>query len=750
MESELYQLMNWPEIEDILYSECATPKDILGPAVCREGIVIQAFRPDAVEMWVKTGKGNRLTAMENVDKGGFFACLLPGKKIPAYTLVYETRSGQKIEIEDAYRFAQKIEEKDLKAFQAGVNYDLPDMLGAHLTSLNGVSGVHFAVWAPEAVRVSVVGDFNQWDGRIYQMQKLSDSGIFELFIPGLKEGDLYKFEIKAKGQRLILKADPFAFCTEMRPHTASIVYNRNIYQWRDEDWQQECSQNFLFDSDKKSGMTRPIAIYELHAGSFMTPKDGRQFFNYRELAVKVGAYVTDMGYTHVELMPVNEYPLDESWGYQVTGYYAPTSRYGSPDDFKYFVDYLHQIGIGVILDWVPAHFPKDAFGLAEFDGSCVYEYTDSRMQSHKEWGTLVFDYGKSQVRDFLMCSAIYMVQEYHIDGIRVDAVASMLYRDYGRGPGEWMPNLYGGNENLEAQEFFRHMNSIFKKKNLPAMLIAEESTAWPMVTGVVEKGGLGFDYKWNMGWMNDFINFMKLDPIYRKAHYSELTFSMIYAYSENFILPFSHDEVVHGKGSMLEKMPGDTEAMKMANLRLTYGFQYMHPGKKLNFMGQEFAQHREWSEKNELDWNLLQETEHLQMHDYVRALNYFYQAHPALYEQDYLSDGFEWINQISADETIVVFLRRDRQQNELLVVANFTPVVRKQFQIGVPIKGRYKEIFNSDKAQFGGQDYLNRDIIDTRPEACDCREQSITITVPPLGIVVLEHFPESEQVRTIP
>ncbi|MGN0480446.1 MAG: 1,4-alpha-glucan branching protein GlgB, partial [Lachnospiraceae bacterium] len=549
------------------------------------------------------------------------------------------------------------------------------------------------------------------------------------------EGDIYKYEIKCKNSMVMLKADPYGNYMEVRPGTASVVYDLDGFKWDDNEWVKQFKAQ---DHDKV-----PMSIYELHLGSFK--KDGEGFLNYRQLAREVIDYVKDMGYTHVELMPILEHPLDASWGYQVMGYYAPTSRYGSPKDFMFFVNALHDAGIGVILDWVPAHFPRDISGLAGFDGTCLYEHYDPRQGSHPDWGTLIFNYGRPQVSNFLIANALYWAKYYHIDGIRTDAVASMLYLDYGKQPGQWVPNIYGGKENLESIEMLKHMNSIFKKQGLHTMLIAEESTAWPKVTGKVNEDGLGFDYKWNMGWMNDFINFMKWDPIYRKSHYGELTFSMLYNYSEKFILVLSHDEVVHGKGSMIAKMPGDTHELKFANLRVAYGYMFTHPGKKLLFMGQDFAQFDEWNENEEIQWNLLQYDEHRHMKEYVAALNRLYTSEKALYELDYDTEGFEWINCSSADETILVFLRKSKDGSVLLVTANFTPVVRNKYKVGVPFAGKYKEIFNSDDVKFGGEGNTNPRVKTSDESECDGRDNSIRLTVPPLGISVMRYIPYTEE-----
>ena len=730
MDERLYSKMQWPEIEALVYSEHDRPRQVLGDKVTDDGILIAAFNPDAVSMAVKNTKNGREYPMEKADEGGYFAVLVDGAKKFPYVYIVNYGEDNVVTQGDPYAFDSLITGEDIKKFNAGIHYEAYRILGAHVTELSGVRGVHFAVWAPEAIRVSVVGDFCNWDGRRYPMQRLGDSGIHELFIPDLKEGDIYKYEVKIKGDTVVLKSDPYGYYTEVRPDTASIVYDIHKYQWQDQKWMAKRTADVL--------KSEPMLIYELHLGGFKKPdeEDGRYFYNYRELAPMIAEYVKDMGYTHIEVMPVMEHPLDESWGYQVTGYYAPTSRYGTPDDFMYFMDYMHQQGIGVILDWVPAHFPRDLGGLARFDGSCVYEHPDPRRGSHPHWGTLIFNYGRPQVSNFLIANALYWVEQYHADGIRMDAVASMLYLDYGKQDGEWLPNIYGSNENLEAIEFLKHLNSMMKKRNPGAIMIAEESTAWPKITYPVEEDGLGFDYKWNMGWMNDFTGFMKLDPLFRKYHYGELLFSMVYAYSEDFVLVLSHDEVVHGKCSMIGKMPGEGTA-KFDNLRVAYGFMAAHPGKKLLFMGQEYAQFTEFNEAKSLEWFMLGYEPHKQMQDYVRDLNHLYTSHPAFYKLDLSPDGFEWINCISADETIIVFLRKTENLDEtLLFVCNFTPVVYEKYKIGVPFAGKYKEIFNSDALIYGGQGNTNPRLKQSKKDECDDRENSITVTVPPMGMAV--------------
>ncbi|MEE0421640.1 MAG: 1,4-alpha-glucan branching protein GlgB [Lachnospiraceae bacterium] len=741
MDEKLYEMMDWAAIEAVVYSEEDNPHALMGPHVTEEGILIQTFIPTAVKVSVKVEGVKREYPMELEDEEGFFAVLIPRKTIPGYTYKVEFDNGQVKEYADPYAYQPQITEKETKKFNAGICYDIYEKLGAHPMTINGVDGVYFAVWAPNAVRVSLVGDFVLWDGRRLPMRRLWDSGIFELFVPGLKASMLYKYEVKAKGGLTFLKADPYANAAELRPGNASVIADLRTFKWTDSAYMQS--------RKKKSFKKEPVFIYEMHLGSWKKPaEEASSFYNYRELAPMVADYVKEMGYTHVELMPVMEHPFDGSWGYQVTGYYAPTSRYGSPEDFMYFMNYMHEQGIGVILDWVPAHFPRDTFGLSTFDGTCLYEHLDPRQGSHPHWGTLIYNYGRPEVCNFLISNALFWADKYHADGIRMDAVASMLYLDYGKQDGEWVANIYGGNENLEAIEFLKHLNSVYKKKFPGSMLIAEESTAWPKITSPVEEEGLGFDYKWNMGWMNDFIDYMSKDPIFRSGCHGELTFSMVYAYSEDFILTLSHDEVVHGKASMIGKMPGE-RPQQFANLRAAYGYMMVHPGKKLLFMGQDFAQYSEWSEERSLDWELLQHQEHEQMQNYIKSLNAFYREHPALYQLDYNPDGFEWINAISANENMLVFTRNTRKKEEmLLIVCNFSPLVYENHKIGVPYPGKYKEIFNSDRKEFGGSGVVNARLKQSKKDECDDRENSITIKVPPMAVSIFSYTKSAPKAST--
>ena len=734
MLQEVYDLIDWREVEAVVYSDEDKPHSILGPHACEQGTLVHTFLPDATSVKVIVDGKKKEFEMEKVDDAGFFSALLPMKEIEAYH--YEVAYGETVvEMDDPYRFPLQLKSEDLDLFEKGIHYSVYEILGAHVKTIDGVTGVLFAVWAPNAVRVSVVGDFNMWDGRRHPMERHDRYGVFELFIPGLTQGAIYKYEIKVKGDMPILKADPYASAAELRPANASVVFDSSAYVWNDAAW--------LTKRDAEVGKNKPMSIYEVQIGSFKKPEEDKEsFYNYRELAVMIAKYVKEMGYTHIELMPVTEYPYDGSWGYQVTGYYAPTARYGTPEDFKYFIDYMHQNQIGVILDWVPAHFPRDAFGLATFDGTCLYEHLDPRQGSHPHWGTLIYNYGRPQVSNFLIANAMYWAEQFHVDGIRMDAVASMLYLDYGKQHGEWVANEHGGNENLEAIELLKHLNSMMKKRNPSVMMIAEESTAWPMVSSKVEDGGLGFDFKWNMGWMNDFLNYMKMDPFFRKGFHGALTFSMMYAYSEHFVLVLSHDEVVHGKGSMIGKMPGTYEE-KFANLRAAYGFMMMHPGKKLLFMGQEFGQFAEWSEEKSLDWNLVEEYEnHRNMQKWYKTLNHFYTSNPALYELDDSWDGFEWINCSDAENSVVSFVRKSKKPEEtLLVVCNFTPVMREDYGVGVPFEGKYKEILNSDWVEFGGATEGAARVKKSEAIAWDDRENSIKVTLPPLSVQVYSCTP---------
>lgn len=625
-------------------------------------------------------------------------------------------------------------ELDRYLFGQATHYEIYQKLGAHPTDAYGIKGVRFDLWAPNASRAWVIGSFNGWDETENEMQCLEpeEMGIFELFIPGVKEGELYKYLIETKDGRRLYKADPFANYAEMRPGTASAVVDISQFKWTDSKWmsQREAKAKELY--------AQPMTIYEVHPGSWMRHpgREDEGFYSYRELADTLIPYVVEMGYTHIELMGISEYPFDGSWGYQVTGYYAPTSRYGTPAEFAYFVNACHRRGISVILDWVPAHFPKDAHGLAEFDGTCLYEYADPRKGEHPDWGTKIFDYGKNEVKNFLIGSALLWIENYHIDGLRVDAVASMLYLDYGKQDGQWVRNQYGDNKNLEAIEFFKHLNTLVLGRNPGVLMIAEESTAWPMVTGPVENGGLNFSYKWNMGWMHDFLDYMKLDPYFRKDNHHKMTFAMSYNESEKYILVLSHDEVVHLKCSMLNKMPG-LGIDKFRNLMVGYAFMFGHPGKKLLFMGQEFAQSQEWSEAREIDWHLLENPDHKHMQNWVKSLLHIYRRNPALYELDSSWDGFEWINANDAKRSIFSFVRKSKDgKNKLLFVCNFTPMEWPDYRVGVPAAKTYKLILDSDAEEFGGEGVVRPQSYRAKKGKCDGRDYSFAYPLGPYGVAV--------------
>ena len=627
-----------------------------------------------------------------------------------------------------------ITEFDQYLFGQGTHYDLYNKLGAHPMTVDGEEGVYFAVWAPNAEAVSLVGNFNKWDENATPMERLEPLGIYEIFLPEMKIGDIYKYCVTTKAGYTILKADPYGFQAELRPNNASVIADISDFKWQDSRWMKKREK---FD-DKKD----PMFVYEVHPGSWkkheQTEEDADGFYNYREMAHELAKYVKDMGYTHVELMGIAEHPFDGSWGYQVTNYFAPTSRHGSPEDFQYFINYLHQQNIGVILDWVPAHFPRDAFGLAEFDGTCLYEYADPRKGEHPDWGTKVFDYGKTEVRNFLICNALFWLEKYHVDGLRVDAVASMLYLDYGREDGQWVPNIYGGNENLEAIEFFKHLNTIVKKRNPGIVMIAEESTAWPKVTDKAEYGGLDFSLKWNMGWMHDFLEYMKLDPYFRKYNHTKMNFAMVYAYSENYMLVLSHDEVVHLKCSMIEKMPGSYEE-KFKNLMAGYAFMTGHPGKKLLFMGQDFGQHREWSEERELDWFLLEKEPNHQLQLFVKELLHLYKSNKCLYEYDCWPEGFEWINADDGDRSIFSFVRHSASgKNNMLFVINFTPVERPDYRVGTTCRRKHTLVLNSDDKKFGGKGKRRPKEYKPVKKECDGRKYSIQYKLPAYGVAVFK------------
>ena len=625
----------------------------------------------------------------------------------------------------------RISELDTYLFAKGTHYEIYEKMGAHLAEEDGKAGTYFSVWAPNARSVSVAGDFNNWDRTAHPMQPVQQSGIWDIFVPGVKAGDLYKFAVETSQGYTVLKADPYGNQSQLRPDNASVVADIRYFDWTDQAWRKA-------HQEKKT--ESPMAIYEVHPGSWKKdPSMPGEFYNFKKLAVELADYVLEMGYTHVELIGLSEHPFDGSWGYQVSGYYAPTARYGTPADFMYFVNYMHDHGIGVILDWVPAHFPKDEFGLGRFDGTALYEHQDPRKGEHPEWGTYCFNYGRTEVSNFLVANALFWIEKFHVDGLRVDAVASMLYLDFGRSSGNWIPNEDGGNQNYEAITFLKHLNSIVAQRNPGAMMIAEESTAWPKVTGDVDDGGLGFTYKWNMGWMHDFLEYMKCDPIFRKYHQNQITFSFMYAYSENYVLVLSHDEVVHLKKSMIYKMPG-TMPEKFGNLRAAYGLMMMHPGKKLLFMGQDFAQTAEWNEAKSLDWHLLEKySEHQQLNHYYRDLLHFYQNEPALYELDDSPEGFAWINGSDAEHNMLTFCRMTKdKKNCLLCHFNFSPVAYENFQSGVLCPGTYTEVFNSNAAEYGGTGLVNPEPIEAVKESWDFKDYSIKYHLGAYGVCIFK------------
>jgi len=708
------------------------PFSILGlhPLNTDRGVktVIRVYQPQASFIRGESCDGEFEFDFMKLGNTGFFEAILDKEYEPFfYNLVIRQDDGNEYTLTDPYAFLPVLSDFDRHLISSGTHYELYRKLGANLVEHQGFKGVHFAVWAPNAHAVSVVGSFNSWDGRRHQMRMLGSSGIWEIFIPNIGEGELYRFEIHGADGNLHVKVDPLAKLSEVRPATASITTHLDGYEWGDDLYMTTHWATKVFGS--------PMNIYEVHAGSWRRdPANPDRFLNWDELAETLIPYLKEMGYTHVEFLPLAEHPLDESWGYQVTGYYSPTSRYGTPDQFRHFVDLCHQNEIGVIVDWVPAHFPKDAHALGRFDGTACYEHADPRQGEHPHWGTYIFNLGRNEVKNFLIANAMYWLKEFHCDGLRVDAVASMLYLDYGKGPGQWVPNKDGGNINYDTLEFLKHLNSIMGRLTPHAILIAEESTSFPSITRPPEQGGLGFHYKWNMGWMNDFLSYIQHEPIHRKYHHNQLTFSMVYAYSENFIQVFSHDEVVHGKGSMLGKMPGDNW-QKFANLRLTYAFQYAHPGKKLNFMGNDFGQFREWNEKRSLDWHLVSWDSHGKLLQMMKVLNHLYKENAPFWEIDHYYTGFEWIWCDDADNSIVSFVRKDDHGNQILCVFNFTPVVRNDYRLGAPTRGKWKEIFNTDASMFGGSNVGNFGEVWTEDIPWQNRQWSMNIKLPPLAAV---------------
>lgn len=685
--------------------------------------LIRVYLPYAESVCIGDDRAN----MDRVPNTDFFE-YSPSESLPEhYAIHWQDKEGVQHTDIDPYSFQVIMPEFDRHLFGEGQHWHIYQKLGAHLRTVDNIPGVYFAVWAPNAQRVSVVGEFNRWDGRCHPMRTLGGSGIWELFIPGLNEGCMYKFEIlNRQSGELLVKTDPYGQQFEFRPQTAAIVTDPKRYQWSDQNW--------ISNREQRDWLHSPLSIYEVHLGSWQRDDLGN-FLNYRQLAEQLVTYVKNLGFTHIELLPITEHPLDASWGYQTTGYFAPTSRHGSPDDFRYFVDYCHQHGIGVILDWVPAHFPKDSFALGRFDGSPLYEHEDPRKGEHRDWGTLIYNYSRNEVKNFLLASAVFWLEEFHLDGLRVDAVASMLYLDYSRENGDWIPNCYGGNENLEAIDFLRHLNSVTHQHIPGTLIMAEESTSWPQVTRPTWTGGLGFSMKWNMGWMHDILTYMQQQPIHRAYHHDQLTFGLLYAFSENFILPFSHDEVVHGKGSLLNKMPGD-EWQRFANLRLLYTLMFTYPGKKLLFMGSEFGQGTEWSFNRNLDWYVLEYSHHHGVQSLIRDLNKLYVEQPALHQLDFDGRGFEWVDCHDVQQSIISY-RRKSEHDEVLVVLNFTPVPRKAYRIGVPEPGTYTVILNSDSGFYAGSN-VGDSSVSSEEQAWMNLDHSICINLPPLAGVVLK------------
>jgi 1,4-alpha-glucan branching enzyme len=717
------------DLQRIIDGKHHDPFNVLG--YDHEHQLIRVFLPHAETVEIITAD-NKAQAMERIPETDFFEWHGKFEKLDQhYQLNWTDSNGITHQFHDPYTFAPLISDFDIHLFTEGKLLQCYNMLGAHETEVDGIAGIRFATWAPNAERVSVIGDFNRWDGRSHPMRVRGSSGIWELFIPGLSAGVLYKYEILNRHTGALLeKIDPYSRQFELRPATASMTVSKATYQWQDSQWIKARQEHQWLHS--------PMSVYELHMGSWQRDNKG-QFLNYRDLAHRLVDYIKPLGFTHIELLPVTEHPLDGSWGYQATGYFAPTSRFGSIDDFKYFVDYCHQHEIGILIDWVPAHFPKDAHGLARFDGSALYEHEDPRLGEHQDWGTLIYNFGRNEVKNFLFASALFWLDEFHIDGLRVDAVASMLYLDYSREDGQWLPNRYGGNENLEAIDFIRELNHLTHVEYPGSLVIAEESTSWPQVTRPGWLGGLGFTMKWNMGWMHDILSYMQKDPIHRHFHHDQLTFGLLYCFTENFLLPFSHDEVVHGKGSMLGKMAGD-DWQQFANLRLLYTFMFTYPGKKLLFMGCEFAQRAEWNFDKALDWQELASPFHNGVKELVAQLNQLYKQQPALHYYDFDARGFDWVDCHDSAQSVLIY-QRNGPEDSIMIVLNFTPVVRQNYRIGVHFKGQYEELLNSDSEYYQGSNVGNGTPILTEDVPWMGKEQSISITLPPLAGLILKYKP---------
>ena len=725
------------ELEAVIRREHSNPHAVLGPHATDAGVAVRVYRPGAASITARLEDGAESVELEQIHPGGVFEGLVPGASVPLrYQLEVDYGPGGSLTIGDPYAYSPTLGELDMHLIGEGRHEEIYERLGAHVRTHEGTRGTAFAVWAPSAKAISVVGDFNSWDGRLDAMRSLGSNGIWELFIPGVEAGTRYKYELLNAESELTLKADPYAQETELPPQTASVVFEPR-HQWSREDteWLERRREN--------NSLCDPVSVYEVHLGSWrLNSLEDNRPLSYLELADELAAYAHDMGFTHVELLPVMAHPFSGSWGYQITGYFAPAPRYGSPDDLRRFMDRMHEHGIGVILDWVPAHFPRDEFALARFDGTALYEHADPRRGAHPDWGTLVFNYGRHEVRNFLISNALFWMREYHVDGIRVDAVASMLYLDYSRKEGEWIPNQFGGREDLDAVAFLKELNEVLYGREPGIISAAEESTSWPGVSRPTYLGGLGFGFKWNMGWMHDTLEYFQQDPIYRRYHHHELTFSLLYAFSENFILPLSHDEVVHGKGSLYEKMVGD-RWQKLANLRALYAYMWAHPGKKLLFMGCEFAQEREWSHERSLDWHLLEQPGHAGMQALVRDLNHVYHDEPALWQVDADPAGFGWLEPNDSDNNVIAFSRASRGAERVLVfVANLSPVPRIGYRLGLPRSGHWREAINTDSRFYGGGDMGNFGGVEAEPVPWHGQSFSAEVTLPPLSGVWL--VPDSE------
>ena len=720
-----------PTLAALVAGRHRDPFAVLGPhQLDPEHVLIRALHPAAEAVDVRLVSTGEFVTMERQPEG-LFALTLPRTDIPDYRLRFRFPEGHSVELDDPYRYGRVLTDFDLHLFGEGTHLRIFEKLGAHRIRVGSTTGVHFAVWAPNAQRVSLVGDFNGWDGRVHPMRLLSPAGVWELFVPDLADGEKYKFEVRTAFGAIVQKTDPFGLAFERPPQTAAVVRDVSGYQWQDTAWMNG-------RRDEHGWLARPMSIYEVHLGSWArVPEDGQRFLTYGELSARLVPYVKELGFTHIELMPVMEHPFSGSWGYQVLGFFAPTSRFGSPEEFKAFVDTCHQAGIGVILDWVPGHFPKDEHGLARFDGTALFEHADPRQGEHQDWGTLIFNYGRNEVRNFLLSNALFWLEEYHIDGLRVDAVASMLYLDYSRQAGQWIPNRFGGRENLEAIDFLQRLNTLTHAEHPGTITAAEESTSFPGVSRPVHLGGLGFTYKWNMGWMHDMLEYTGQDPVHRRWSQNLVTFSMLYAFTENFILPFSHDEVVHGKRALLDKMPGDVW-QKYATLRALLGYMYGHPGKKLLFMGAEIGQWLEWNHDSSLDWHLLDDPSHAGLHRYVQALNFAYRAEPSLHAVDFEPAGFQWIDCNDNEHSVISFVRAAPDGSPIVVVANFTPVPRHEYRIGVPGEGYYVEILNSDSEAYGGSNVGNGGGVSCEAIPSHGFPCSIKLTLPPIACLFLK------------